>query len=77
MPDLSSLGRLLLTAGLLLAAVGAILLLAERLPFLGSLGRLPGDLVFRRGPVTVYVPIVTSLLLSLILTLVLGVFFRR
>ena len=77
MTDLASLGRLLLIAGVLLALVGGLILLGPRLPGLGWLGRLPGDLVFRRGPVTVYVPIVTSILLSLLLTLILALFFRR
>ncbi len=74
MNDIGAVGRLLIGAGLLLALVGVVLLLAGRVPFLG---RLPGDFVFRRGPVTVYVPLVTSLLLSLLLTLALNIFFRR
>jgi hypothetical protein len=40
------------------------------------LGRLPGDLVIRRGTSTLYVPIVTSIVLSLLLTLLFA-FFRR
>ena len=74
MNDLGAVGRLLIGAGLLLALVGVVLLLAGRVPFLG---RLPGDFVFRRGPVTVYVPLLTSLLLSVLLTLALNIFFRR
>jgi hypothetical protein len=77
MPDLAPLGRLLLVAGLLLALAGGLLLLGGRLPGLGWLGRLPGDIVLRRGPVTIYLPIVTSILLSLLLTLILALFFRR
>ena len=34
------------------------------------IGRLPGDLVYRKGPFTVYVPIATSILLSVVLTLI-------
>ena len=74
MNDLGAVGRLLIGAGLLLALVGVVLLLAGRVPFLG---RLPGDFVFRRGPVTVYVPLLTSLLLSVLLTLALNIFLRR
>ena len=74
MNDLGGLGRLLIGAGLLLAFVGVVVLLAGRVPFLG---RLPGDFVFRRGPVTVYVPLVTSLVLSVVLTLALNIFLRR
>lgn len=63
---MSDLGRLLLTLGLLLAALGAVLLLAGKLPFLG---RLPGDLVIRRPGFTFYFPLGTSLVLSLLLSL--------
>ena len=60
-----------------LLVIGAVLLLSERVPFLAWLGRLPGDLVFRRGNTTIFVPIVTSIVLSVILTLVLSLLFRR
>ena len=49
--------------GLAVAALGGLMMLG--LP----LGRLPGDLVFRRGNVTVYLPLVTSVVLSVLLTL--------
>lgn len=74
MTDLSGMGRLLLVAGLLLAAVGLVLVVAGRLPFLG---RLPGDVVVQRGSWTVYFPLATMLLLSLILTVLLNLFGRR
>ncbi len=77
MNDLHAVGRLLLTAGLLLTLAGAVILLGPRLPFLGWIGRLPGDLVFRRGPVTIYAPLLTSILLSLLFTLALNLFLRR
>jgi len=57
--------------------VGLILAFGSRVPFLGSLGKLPGDIVYRRGNTTIIIPIVTSLLLSLILTLLLNLIFRR
>ncbi len=77
MNDLAPLGRLLLGAGLLLVLVGGLILIGGRLPGLGWFGRLPGDFIFRRGPVTLYVPIATSILLSLLLTLALALFARR
>jgi hypothetical protein len=58
-------GKILLVAGLVLAGVGALLMLG--LP----LGRLPGDIVYRRDNLTVYVPIATSVLVSVALTLLL------
>ena len=70
---LTELGRLLLIAGIVLAVVGGFLLLGGRIP---GLGRLPGDVVFRKGHFTFYLPIVTCVLLSLILTLVLAILRR-
>jgi|TARA_Y100001949_G_C15971784_1_gene324235 hypothetical protein len=57
------LGKTLMFIGLAVAALGGLMMLG--LP----LGRLPGDLVFRRGNVTVYLPLVTSVVLSVLLTL--------
>lgn len=77
MNDLASIGRLLVGVGLLLVLLGGVILVAGRVPGAGWIGRLPGDVVIRRGPVTLYAPIVTSLLLSILLTLVLRFFVRR
>ena len=63
-------GKLLLIAGLLIAGIG--LLMMAGIPF----GRLPGDIVIRRGSSTFYFPLVTSILLSIILTLLLAVLRR-
>jgi len=60
----------LIAIGLLVAGVGVVVSLG--LP----LGRLPGDLVFRRGDATVYVPISTCLLISVVLSVVVS-FWRR
>jgi multisubunit Na+/H+ antiporter MnhG subunit len=56
-----------------LLALGALFLLLGRL----GLDRLPGDLVFRRGNVTVYFPIGLMILLSIVGTVLLSLFFRR
>ena len=77
MTDLSGAGRFLLLAGLLLAAVGLVLLIASRIPGLDRLGRLPGDIVVERGPVTVFVPLVSSIVISILLTIVLNLILRR
>lgn len=74
---MANLGRILIVVGGVLLCTGVLLSVAVRVPFLNSLGRLPGDLVWRRGSTTIYVPIVTSLLLSLLLSLVLAVILRR
>jgi hypothetical protein len=65
MSDLPPLGRLLIVAGLALAGLGLLLTLGGKIP---GLGRLPGDIVIERGSFRLYLPLATSLLLSLILT---------
>jgi hypothetical protein len=70
---LGGVGRLLIVAGLGLAAVGLFLVLGGRVP---GLGHLPGDIVVRRGNTTFYLPIVTCLLVSVVLTLVLSLLRR-
>jgi hypothetical protein len=62
-------GRMLLLVGILLALVGGALMLFGRF-------QLPGDLTFRSGNVTFYIPIATSIILSIILTVVLNFLFR-
>lgn len=74
---MTALGKLLVVAGLALAALGGLLLLAARLPWLG---RLPGDITVERPGLTLFLPLGTSLLLSLVFSLLLSVLlwlFRR
>lgn len=68
-------GRILIIAGLALVAVGLLISLGERLPI--KLGRLPGDIVIRGKSGTFYFPIVTSLVLSIVLSLVMWLLGRR
>ena len=70
---MGDLGRMLMILGGVLFAIGALLTVAGRLPWLG---RLPGDIVVRRDHVTFYFPIVTSVVLSILLTLLLHLFRR-
>ena len=69
----TQIGRLLIICGLVLVAVGGLFLLGGKLPWL-RMGRLPGDFAWGRGSVRVYFPLMTSLLLSLLLTLVFWLF---
>ena len=65
--------------GRLLIVLGGVLLLAGlALTFFGrmGLGRLPGDFVYRRGNFSVYFPLMTSILLSIVLSLLLWLFRR-
>ena len=70
---MQEIGRFLVILGVVIVLAGGVLLLAGRLPWLG---RLPGDIVIRRDHVTFYFPIVTSVILSIVLTLVLNLFRR-
>ena len=70
MPDL---GRLLIVIGAILVIVGAVFLLAPKLPWLG---RLPGDISFKRGNFSFYFPLGTCILISAILTLIFWLFRR-
>ena len=66
-------GKVLIGAALALLVLGGLFLLLGRL----GLDRLPGDLVFRRGGLTVYFPLVLMILLSVVGTILLNVFLRR
>ena len=64
-------GRLLVIVGLLIAGVGLLISLGV------PIGRLPGDLAYRRGNFSFYFPLTTSILASIILTLLFMLFGRR
>jgi len=70
---LREVAKLLLVVGSVALVLGALLLLADRIPWLG---RLPGDIAVRRGPVTIYFPLLTCVLLSIILTILLNLWRR-
>lgn len=68
--DLSDVGLWLVVAGLGIVVLGGLLFLLGKAPFLG---RLPGDIHIQTGQISCFIPIVSSLLISLILTIVLNV----
>jgi Protein of unknown function (DUF2905) len=69
-PDL---GRVLLVIGIVLVVIGGLAVLGIRLPF----GRLPGDIAIEGERGGIYVPIVTMLVISVVLTIVVNLFMRR
>ena len=71
---MQQIGKMLIFAGLLTAAAGFVLLLAGRfnLPF----GNLPGDITYQKKNLTVFAPLGTMLLISLILTIIFNIFSR-
>lgn len=84
MPEWTMIGKILIAIGLVIMVLGGLLVAADRTPGLGNafswLGKLPGDVSFKRDNVSFYFPIGTSLLLSVLLSLLfllLGWLFRR
>ena len=71
---MNELGRLLIVFGVLLTLAGVVLVAVGRVPWLG---RLPGDIHIERGNWSFHFPIVSSLLLSVLLTLVFYFIGRR
>ena len=65
---MADLGKLLLLFGAILLILGAVLVLAGRLNL--PIGRLPGDIVYRGRNTVFYFPLMTSILLSIILSLI-------
>ncbi len=66
-------GRALIVLGLVLVLAGVLISLVGKVPWLG---RLPGDIHIQRGNWTFYVPLATSILLSIVLSLVFWLFRR-
>jgi hypothetical protein len=60
------LGKLLILLGVFIILIGLLLLVGEKIPWVG---RLPGDIIIRKKNFTFYFPIVTSIIISIILTL--------
>ena len=71
---MNQLGKLLLGLGLAMVVIGGVLMLAGRLGL--PLGRLPGDFVYRGKHTTVYFPLVTCIVISVLLTLIFYVISR-
>ena len=69
---MNELGKALLGLGLLLAVIGAVLILAGRVGL--PLGRLPGDIAYRGKSVSVYFPLGTSILISIVLSILFYLF---
>ena len=64
---------LILTGGLIMI-VGIIMALGDKIPFLG---KLPGDFTFKGKSITLYFPLMSGIVISIILTVVLNIFGRR
>ncbi len=81
MPEFGVLGKMLIFMGLGIVAIGIILSLIGKLPSEGSglgwLGKLPGDFLVKRDNFTLYFPLSTSIIISIVGSIVLYLFMRR
>ncbi|HLT71014.1 MAG TPA: DUF2905 domain-containing protein [Cyclobacteriaceae bacterium] len=66
-------GKILIFVGLVLLVVGLVIHYAERIPFFG---KLPGDITIEKGNFRIYIPIATSILVSILLSLLLYIINR-
>lgn len=66
-------GRIVLVIGLVLVVIGGLAVLGVRLPF----GRLPGDIAIEGENGGIYIPLGSMIVISIILTIIFNVFFRR
>ena len=73
MPEFNQLGRILIFIGFFIVVFGVLFLLGDKIPWFG---KLPGDIYIKKKNFTFYFPIVTSILISLILSLIFY-FFRK
>ena len=64
-------GKILLVSGLVLAGIGLLLILSDKI---GWFGRLPGDIIIKRENFTFYFPLATCILISAVLTLLFWLF---
>ena len=75
MTNYESIAKSLIVVGLLLLLMGGALLIMSKFSISGS--RLPWDIFYRSEKVTVFFPIGTCLAISVVLTVLLNLFFRR
>ena len=68
-----SIGKALIILGIILIVAGALFVLGERI----GLGRLFGDIYIKKGNFTFYFPVATSIIVSIILTILFNIFFRK
>ncbi len=74
MTSFSSFGKILILAGGVLVVAGVVSAFLDKIPFVG---KLPGDIVVRKKDFTIYLPIATSIVVSILLTILLNVFGRK
>jgi len=74
MESFQSIGKLLIITGVVIAVIGVILAFGQKIPYIG---RLPGDIYYKKDSFTIYFPLATSILISVILSLIIYFFFKK
>ena len=67
----SDLGKMLIVLGAVIAGIGVLFMVGDKIPWIG---KLPGDILIKKEKFTVYFPIVTCIILSILLTIVFSLF---
>ena len=71
---IQNLGKLLIVLGVIVIAIGGLLLFSGKIPWIG---RLPGDILIQKKNYTFYFPLATSIIISMIITLIFWLLGRR
>jgi hypothetical protein len=69
-----STGKAVILIGLILIVIGVLMVLGPRLPFLE---KIPGNIRWQKGPVTVFFPLGLSIIISIVLTILLNIIGRK
>jgi uncharacterized membrane protein len=69
---MTEIGKSLIFVGIMIVLIGIILLFSDKLPF--NLGKLPGDISYKKENFSFYFPITTSILISIVLSLLFYLF---
>lgn len=68
-----NIGKLLIMMGFILIIFGVIVVFWGKIPFIG---KMPGDIMIQKGSLRVFIPLATSLVLSLVITSIINILFR-
>jgi len=71
---IQNLGKLLIVLGVIVIVIGGLLLFSGKIPWIG---RLPGDILIQKKNYTFYFPLATSIIISMIITLIFWLLWRR
>ena len=73
MSGFEGIGKIITIVGIILVVLGLIFVLGDRIPFLG---KLPGDILIKKGGISFYFPVITFLLVSVVLTIIINFILR-